>query len=136
MIINDLTVLAEVTEALAHYEAALAANDIATLDALFWRSPLALRYGVGENLYGHDAIAAFRTQRPGGAPPRTVLRTVVTTFGRDFATANIEFARAGVAQIGRQSHSWVRFAEGWRIVAAHVSIIAVAGTTPTPPGSR
>jgi hypothetical protein len=99
-------------------------NDTATLDALFWNSPLTLRYGVGERLYGHDAIAAFRSARAGGSPRRVLANTVITTFGHDFATANTEFRRAGETRIGRQSQTWVRTANGWRIVSAHVSLEA------------
>ena len=124
MIVNDPTVVAEVTAEFERYEAALLGNDIATLDALFWNSPLTLRYGVGERLYGHDSIAAFRAARAGGSPQRVLDNTIITTFGRDFATANTEFHRAGEARIGRQSQSWVRTANGWRIVSAHVSLEA------------
>jgi hypothetical protein len=124
MTINDPEVVAEVAEAFAAYETALMANDVAALDGLFWASPQALRYGVGENLYGQDEIVAFRNARPGGSPQRRLTRIVITTFGRDYATANTEFAREGSARIGRQSHSWVRLPQGWRIVAAHVSIMA------------
>jgi hypothetical protein len=121
--INDPEVLAEVTAAFEAYEAALMANDVEALDALFWASPQVLRYGVGENLYGKDEILAFRKARPGGAAQRTLTRTVITTFGRDFATANTEFLRPGSGQTGRQSHAWARLPEGWRIVAAHVSLM-------------
>lgn len=124
MRINDPEVVAEVTAAFNAYEAALMANDVAELDALFWASPHTLRYGVGENLYGHDAIAGFRQGRVGGSPQRVLGRVVITTFGRDFATANTEFMREGATRIGRQSHAWVRTDEGWRIVAAHVSMMA------------
>jgi hypothetical protein len=117
-------VLAEVAAAFAAYEAALMANDVPALDALFWASPHVLRYGVGETLYGQDEIVAFRNARPGGSPQRVLTRTVITTFGRDYATANTEFRRAGSERIGRQSHAWARLAEGWRIVAAHVSMMA------------
>jgi hypothetical protein len=115
VIINDPSTLAEVTEAFARYERALMENDLATLDALFWNSPQTLRYGVGENLYGFDAIREFRAQRPGGSPPRVLRNTVITTYGTDFATAK---------QIGRQSQCWARMPEGWRIVAAHVSMMS------------
>jgi hypothetical protein len=124
MTINDPPVLAEVTEAFAAYEKALMANDVAALDALFWASPQVLRYGVGENLYGQDEIIAFRNARPGGSPPRILTRTVITTFGKDYATANTEFVREGSVRVGRQSHAWARLPEGWRIVAAHVSMMA------------
>ena len=124
MIVNDPLVVAEVTAEFERYETALLGNDIATLDALFWNSPLTLRYGVGERLYGYDAIAAFRTARAGGSPQRALANTIVTTFGHDFATANTEFHRAGEARVGRQSQTWVRTANGWRIVSAHVSLEA------------
>jgi hypothetical protein len=123
MIINDPGTLAEVTAAFKAYEAALMCNDVAALDGLFWASTHVLRYGVGENLYGQAEILAFRQARPGGSPQRTLTRTVITTFGRDLATANTEFVRAGAARPGRQSQTWARLAEGWRIVAAHVSLL-------------
>lgn len=123
MRINDPAVLAEVTSAFEAYEAALMANDVEALDALFWNAPQTLRYGVGENLYGFEAIAAFRKLRPGGSPQRRLTRTVITTYGADFATANTEFVREGSDKVGRQSHAWVRTAGGWRIVAAHVSMM-------------
>lgn len=120
MEINLPEVLAEVTAAFNRYEAALAANDTAVLDELFWDSPQTLRYGAGENLYGIAAIRAFRNAR--AAPgPRELLRTAITSYGRDFATANVEFRRPGVDRTGRQSQTWLRTPEGWRVVAAHVS---------------
>jgi len=115
--INLPDVLAEVT-------AQFAGNDVAVLDELFWASPHTLRYGVGENLYGYQAIADFRSARPAQGLARDVLRTVITTYGRDFATANIEFRRVGSERTGRQSQTWVRMPEGWRVVAAHVSLLA------------
>lgn len=114
-------VLAEVTSAFERYEAALTGNDVATLDALFWASPKVVRYGATENLYGHDQILAFRKSRKSANLMRTLQNTVITTFGHDFATANTEFTRPDTARIGRQSHSWARLDDGWRIVAAHVS---------------
>ena len=123
MKINHPGVLAEVTAAFDAYEAALGANDIEALDALFWDSPLTLRYGVGENLYGYEAIALFRRERPGGSPERRLIRTVITTFGADFATANTEFIRRDGQPIGRQSQTWLRTADGWRVTAAHVSLM-------------
>ena len=124
MNINLPEVLAEVTAAFARYEAALTSNDVVVLDELFWNSPHTLRYGVAENLYGHEAICAFRAGRPAQGLQRTVLRTAITTYGHDFATANIEFQRAGSSMSGRQSQTWVRTANGWRVVAAHVSLLA------------
>jgi hypothetical protein len=121
MEINLPVVHAEVSAAFERYEHALVSNDVETLDALFWTSPHVIRYGAGENLYGHDEILAFRQARPSKGLARTLTRTVITTFGQDFATANTEFLRDGVERVGRQSHSWARLPEGWRIVAAHVS---------------
>lgn len=122
--INLPAVLAEVTAQLARYEKALTGNDLAVLDQLFWRSPHTLRYGATENLYGYDAIQAFRAGRSAQGLARTVLETVITTYGHDFATANIEFRREGKAATGRQSQTWLRTADGWRVVAAHVSWLA------------
>lgn len=123
MEINIPEVLAEVTAAHDRYEAALMANDVDVLDELFWNNALTLRYGIGEQLYGHDAIAAFRAARSSVGLARTTDPVIVTTYGRDFGTANLEFHRESVGGIGRQSQSWVRMPEGWRIVAAHVSVI-------------
>jgi len=124
MQIDDPVVHAEVTALFVRYEAALMANDVAALDALFWQSGQVVRYGVGERLYGSDEIAAFRAGRPGGSPPRELLRVAITTFGSDLATANAEFRRIGSDRIGRQSQTWARLPEGWRIVSAHVSMEA------------
>lgn len=124
MRINDPQILAEVQQAFDSYEAALMANDVAILDTIFWDSPLTVRYGPGQNHYGAEAIAAFRKERPGGSPQRTLANTVITTFGADFATANTEFQRVGGVAPGRQSQTWVRTEAGWRVVAAHVSILA------------
>lgn len=121
--INRPDVVAEVARAFDRYEAALVGNDIAVLDELFWQDERALRYGANENIYGYAAIAAFRAARPAAGLARRVTRTVITTFGADFATANVEFERAGGVQRGRQSQTWVRMREGWRIVAAHVSVL-------------
>jgi hypothetical protein len=122
--INQPEVVAEVTAALRRYEEALFANDVPTLNASFWASSHTLRFGVGENLYGHEAIAAFRSARRPGNLGRRDTKVVVTTFGRDFATANVEYVQREPARTGRMSHTWVRFPEGWRIVAAHVSFIS------------
>jgi Protein of unknown function (DUF3225) len=124
MEINLPEVLAEVTAAFARYETALVANDVTVLDELFWNSPQTLRYGVGENLYGYDEIRAFRASRPSQGLARDLLRTVITTYGRDFATANVEFRRVNGDRTGRQSQTWMRTAEGWRVVSAHVSLLA------------
>ncbi len=123
MEINNPETLAEVTAAFQRYEAALVGNDVPVLDELFWDSPHVLRYGAGENLHGTAEIAAFRAARPSKGLERMLTRTVITTFGRDFATANTEFARPGIDKVGRQSQSWVRLPEGWRVVAAHVSFM-------------
>ncbi len=123
MQINLPEVVAEVTLNVARYEAALVTNDVAVLDELFWESPHTLRYGASENLYGYDAIKAFRARRSPANLQRLVRHTAVTTFGRDFATANIEFQRMGEARVGRQSQTWVRMPQGWRVVAAHISLM-------------
>jgi len=123
MDINLPDVLAEVEFQCDRYERALVGNDVAVLDELFWNSPHTLRYGATENLYGYDAIGAFRAARPAQGLARTVLKTVITTYGRDFATANLEFQRAGSPKTGRQSQTWMRTPQGWRVVAAHVSLL-------------
>ncbi len=115
-------VVAEVTAAFYRYEAALTGNDVAVLDELFWDDTRTLRYGATENLYGHRAIAEFRGARSPAGLARRLLKVVITAYGRDFATANCEFERGGRA--GRQSHTWMRTPQGWRIVAAHVSMLA------------
>ena len=106
-------VVAEVKEQFARYEKALVTNDVAVLDELFRADPRTLRYGVGENLYGYDAIMAFRAARSPAGLMRRTEKTVITTYGRDTAPG----------RVGRQMQTWIRFAEGWRIVAAHVSVI-------------
>jgi hypothetical protein len=122
MELNLPDVVAEVTAAFERYERALNANDVAVLDETFWASPHTVRYGLAENLYGRDEILAFRKGRPvKDVEPRRLLRTVITTFGRDFATANCEFQRVQSGRRGRQSQAWARTAQGWRVVAAHVS---------------
>lgn len=115
-------VLAELRAAFAAYERALVTNDVAVLQALFRRDARTLRYGPAENLYGWQAIADFRAGRSPAGLERVLENTVITTYGRDFGTANTEFVRS--ARRGRQSQTWVRFpGEGWRIVAAHVSLM-------------
>jgi hypothetical protein len=117
-------VLAEVTAQFAAYEQALVSNDVAVLDRLFRADPRTLRYGIGENLYGHDAIMAFRAARSPAGLMRRTAKTVITTYGRDTAVASTLFYRdSAPGRVGRQMQTWVRFAEGWKIVAAHVSII-------------
>lgn len=121
--INLSQVVAEVAAAYQRYENALETNDVETLDELFWDSPLTVRYGVGENLYGHAKIAAFRAAAR-AAGGKVHEGTVLTTFGEDAATVNTMFSRPGTpSRVGRQSQSWVRTSAGWRIVAAHVSVI-------------
>ena len=121
--INLPDVVAEVQAEFARYEKALVDNDVAELDALFWNSPHTLRYGATENLYGYEAICAFRAARPAQGLARALLKTVITTYGRNFATANVEFQREGNAKTGRQSQTWMRTPDGWRVVAAHVSLL-------------
>ena len=121
--INLPEVVAEVSAALDRYETALVNNDVAVLDELFWNSPHTLRYGATENLYGYDEIQSFRAGRPSTGLMRSVHRKVITTYGKDAATANLEFVREGSRKIGRQSQTWMRMPEGWRVVAAHVSMI-------------
>ena len=121
MDINLPEIVAEVTAAFKRYEAALTSNDVAVLDALFWDSPHTIRYGATENLYGYGAIAAFRSARSAQGLDRTLSNTVITTYGKDFATANTEFQRLG--KLGRQSQTWMRSPEGWRVVSAHVSFL-------------
>lgn len=116
-------VKAEVEAAFARYETALVTNDVPVLDELFWESPQTVRFGATENLFGAEEIAAFRAGRSPKGLAREILRTSITTYGRDFATASITFRREGSTRIGRQQQSWVRFPEGWRVVAAHVSLM-------------
>jgi hypothetical protein len=124
MEINNPQVLAEVNAHFQRYQDAILANDIDTLNALFWNNTLTIRYGTGENLYGHAEIAGYRSARNPATIARVETKRVVTTYGRDFATTNIEFTRSG--RIGRQSQSWARLPEGWRIVSAHVSYMEAA----------
>jgi hypothetical protein len=123
MIINEAEVLAEVRQAVDAYELALMANDLAALDAFFWVSPLTVRYGVSENLYGFDEITTFRQGRVGGSPARERLRTEIVAIGLDAAVANVEFVRTQTGRIGRQTQTWIRAPEGWRIISAHVSLM-------------
>lgn len=129
MHINDPAVLADVTAAFMRYEAALIANDLPVLDELFWDSPFTLRYGFNECLYGYAAIQAFRVARAPAGLARTISRSVITTFGDSMATTDMEFLRPGSSAIGRQSQTWVRMSDGWRVVAAHLSMIDAPSTT-------
>jgi hypothetical protein len=124
--INIPEVVAEVTAAFQRYERALVKNDVEVLDSLFWHDPHTLRFGIAENLYGYDAIASFRGSRPPMDLTRELKNTKIVSYGRDFATANTEFQRVGSSMTGRQSHVWVRTSEGWRIAAAHVSLMPAA----------
>ena len=120
MQINIPEVVAEVEAVFARYEHALVTNDVAVLGELFWQNPLTIRYGVDENLYGYDEIQAFRNGRSPLGIERTLVRTEITSYGRDFATANCEFVRG--VRLGRQSQTWMRTPDGWRVVSAHVSL--------------
>ena len=123
MKINDPAIVAEVTKAFYAYEDALMTDDLDAMGLLFWESPFTVRLGVGENLYGIDAINAFRIARR-GSPQRVLKRVEIATFGDNFAVANAEFQRQGSDKIGRQSQAWARLPDqGWRVVSAHVSIM-------------
>jgi Protein of unknown function (DUF3225) len=123
-------VLAEVTGQFARYEAALVGNDVTVLDELFRADARTLRYGIGENLYGYDAITAFRAARSPVGLMRRTENTVITTYGRDTAVASTLFYRdSAPGRVGRQMQTWVRFPEGWKIVAAHVSVIDEPGSS-------
>jgi 1-carboxybiuret hydrolase subunit AtzH-like protein len=126
MKINDPEIVAELAALYPKYEAALMANDAETLTKMFWASPHAMRFGVTENLYGIDEIEAFRKGRTPANLARMVRRLDIVTFGRDFGSITLEFEREinGKKISGRQSQAWVRFPEGWRIVSAHVSVLA------------
>ncbi len=125
MEINNPDVKAEVEAAFAAYEIALTTNDVTALDAFFLDNPTTIRYGGGENLYGYAQIQAFRAGRSSAGLERTLERTVITTFGHDFATASTLFRRTSASgKVGRQMQTWVRTADGWKVVAAHVSVIA------------
>ena len=121
MMIDDPVLLAEVTAAFHAYEAALMANDVPAMDALFHDAPTTNRYGVGEVLYGIEAIREFRKGR-GGSPQRRLGHVAITVYGTSFATVDAEFFRENSTRRGRQSQSWVRFADGWKVVSAHVSL--------------
>lgn len=125
MRINDPVLLAEVTHAFHAYETALMADDIPAMDALFHDAPTTNRYGVGEVLYGIAEIREFRKGR-GGSPQRRLGKVAITVYGDNFATADAEFFREGSDRRGRQTQSWVRFTDGWKVVSAHVSL---EGTT-------
>lgn len=121
--INLPEILEEVRAVVARYEAALTSNDIPVMDELFWNAPQTVHYGVGENLYGHAALAAFRRARRTGPFRREILRHEVAAWGRDFAVSNLEYQREGHGRPGRESKTLVRTVDGWRIVSAHVSLL-------------
>jgi hypothetical protein len=125
MVINDPETHRELSELYPQYETALVENDVVTLTRMFWVSPLAMRFGATENLYGIDEIEAFRKSRPAVGLARRVTRLDIVTFGRDYGSVTLEFERDTPAKVvrGRQSQVWVRLPEGWRIVAAHVSVL-------------
>jgi hypothetical protein len=125
MIVNDRETLAELESLYPKYETALVTNDVETLTQIFWASPLAMRFGVTENLYGSDEIEAFRKSRPVSNLARKVRRLDIVTFGKNYGSVTLEFERIvnGKTILGRQSQIWVRFPEGWRIVSAHVSVL-------------
>ncbi|WP_138465968.1 oxalurate catabolism protein HpxZ [Poseidonocella sp. HB161398] len=122
-VINDPETLEGLAAAFARYERALTGNLLEEMDDLFWHDSLTVRLGAGENLYGIEAIRAFRAARPSKGLDRSLQNTVLTTFGTEFGTACTEFTREGSPRTGRQTQSWVRFPEGWKIVAAHVSLM-------------
>ena len=121
MKINDPAIVAEVTAAFHRYEKALMEDDIPTMDDIFRQAPETVRYGVGEVLYGYEEIAAFRRGR-GGSPQRKLGRVAISSYGDALATANAEFFREGSDRRGRQSQTWVKFEDGWKVVSAHVSM--------------
>ena len=125
MDVNIPDVQAELTAIFHVYETALVTNDVATLDALYLVSPQTIRYGITENLYGYDEIAAFRKARPSVGLMRTIEQTVITTYGRDFGIASTLFRRDNApGKVGRQMQTWIRTPDGWKVAAAHVSVIA------------
>ena len=124
MEIDRPEIVAEVEAAFRRYETALVNNDVEMLEALFWDDSRTIRYGATENLHGMDEIRAFRRARSPVGLARSVERVAITTFGRDFATATILFRRdSAPGKVGRQMQSWVRMSNGWRVVAAQVSVI-------------
>ena len=123
MDLNIPEVVAEVTAAFNRYEAALTSNDVPVLDSFFWNDPRVIRYSLTDNAYGFEAIHASRLARAKTDMARKIMNTVITTFGRDMATADTEFQRVESGRQGRQSQTWVRMPEGWRVVSAHVSFM-------------
>lgn len=122
--IDRPAIVNEVSAAFYRYEQALISNDVAVLDELFWADPRTVRFGASENLYGIDEIRAFRNARSSQGLDRLLQNTTITTYGDDMAVASTEFTREGSDNIGRQMQTWVKFPYGWRIVAAHVSVMS------------
>ena len=120
--INRPEIVEEVKKAFYRYEDALMANDVPTLNEIFWNSPHVIRYGLAEQAYGHAAIAGVRAARDPKDLARTLTRVVITTFGKDFATATCEYRRDGSGKFGRQMQTWARMEDGWHVVAAHVTL--------------
>ncbi|MBW4564691.1 MAG: oxalurate catabolism protein HpxZ [Mojavia pulchra JT2-VF2] len=125
--INDLAVVAEVTNLYLQYEAALCNNYLEAMDNLFWDAPEVVRFGLAENLYGSEEIRNFRASRPNPKIEREISNLKVVAFGNDTATVNLEFRRIinGVERFGRQSQTWYKFPQGWKVVSAHVSLLPV-----------
>ncbi|MBR0560428.1 oxalurate catabolism protein HpxZ [Neokomagataea anthophila] len=123
MPLDDPTLIQHIAALSDQYEKALNDNDLTTLDALFYDSEETLRYGVGENLYGITAIRNFRSVRSGGSPPRHIVRRTITVLSPDAAIVNLEFQRTHETRIGRQSQTWINTPQGWKIIAAHVSLM-------------
>ena len=125
--INDPTVVTEVTDLYLKYEEALSNNNLEVMDTLFWDAPEVVRFGITENLYGSDEVRNFRQNRPNPKIEREISNLKVVTFGKDTATVTLEFRRIinDVERFGRQSQTWYRFTEGWKVVSAHVSLLPV-----------
>lgn len=125
MTVNDPSVVAELRSLYPRYEEALVTNDVDTLIGMFWTGAQVMRFGAAENLYGPEELASFRKNRPALNLARIVTRMDIVTFGNDFGSITLEFEREASAGMvrGRQSQTWVRFSDGWRIVAAHVSLL-------------
>ncbi|MCX2561347.1 oxalurate catabolism protein HpxZ [Acetobacter farinalis] len=132
--LNPPALVATITALSDAYETALGENALTTLDAFFYEGPETVRYGVGENLYGAEEIAEFRRARTGGSPPRRILKRVVTVLGDTAAVVSLEFQREGSPRIGRQMQTWMLTDQGWKIIAAHVSLMAEAPETSHPAG--
>jgi hypothetical protein len=126
-IVNDPRIITEVTNLYLQYEEALSNNNLEVMDSLFWDASEVVRFGVTENLYGSDEIRNFRASRPNPKIEREISNLQVVTFGKDTATVTLEFCRIinGVERFGRQSQTWYRFTEGWKVVSAHVSLLPV-----------